>query len=283
MTTSVLSVRRPRSLQVERAHRHDLVAVDDPARCIHCEHSVGVTVEREPDVGSRREHGLANAVRMLRPTAIVDVATVGRDVDRDDVRTQRLERPGSDGVRGAVGPVDDQRHPVEAAALHRRDQPVDVAIAEPLVDRHVTGLRRGLEVVLVEVPLDLRLHLVRQLAATCREQLDAVVLVRVVRGGDDGCRRIPLTRGVRHRGRGEHTEQRDVCTFVDETCRQRGFDAGPRLSRVATDHPAPRAEDACRGAAQRPNFISRQCIGSGTDTVRAEAQAGLRSHLALWD
>ena len=131
VTTSVSSVSRPRSAEVERAHRHDLVAVDDPARRVDREDPVGVAVEGEPDIGARGEHRFTHGFRMLRTTSIVDVAAVRRDVDRDDVgarvrRTREVRPHGQRRCAASIATVD----AVETTTVHRRDQPIDVARRE---------------------------------------------------------------------------------------------------------------------------------------------------------
>ena len=44
-------------LEVERAHREHLVAVDDAALLVDRDHAVGIAVEGEPRVGPVVEHG----------------------------------------------------------------------------------------------------------------------------------------------------------------------------------------------------------------------------------
>ena len=108
---------------------------------------------------------------------------------------------------------------------------------------------------LVEQRLDLLLRRVRELAAVAVEELDAVVLGRVVRGGDDGAEIEREQRdGRRRQDAGEH----------GMTARRR--DAGgegvlelaARGARVAPDEHRPAARPERRGAAKALDELGRE-------------------------
>ena len=57
-------------LQVERAHRHDLVAVDEAAALVDRDDAVAVAVERESGVGTRRDDRLLELGRVGRAALV---------------------------------------------------------------------------------------------------------------------------------------------------------------------------------------------------------------------
>ena len=113
---------------------------------------------------------------------------------------------------GAVGGVKHQRHAVEAPTVHRRDQPLDVAV--DACDRASStrpGVPAGRRCRRGAPPRSAACDVVGELASARSEQLDAVVGERVVRRGDHRRRRTPrLARRNATAGRRHHAEQRHV-------------------------------------------------------------------------
>ena len=73
------------------AFRNDceqLIAVDHVAAFVHDQHTIGVTVERDPDIGAHLPHLAAQRIRRGRAAFLVDVETIGLDADRDHVGAQ---------------------------------------------------------------------------------------------------------------------------------------------------------------------------------------------------
>ncbi|MNO88765.1 hypothetical protein D3C76_802300 [compost metagenome] len=88
----------------------------------------------------------------------------------------------------------------------------------------------------VEQFLDDQLHLVRQLGALAGEELDAVVVVRVVRGADDDARLGVEGAGQVGDARSRHRpEQHHVGTGSRQTSLQRGFEHVTGNPRVLAD------------------------------------------------
>ena len=76
--TAIASLRKhPASVPVERGHDHDLVAVDEVAVLVDRDHAVGVTVEREAEVGAAFYDRALQERRIGRSAVGIDVATVG--------------------------------------------------------------------------------------------------------------------------------------------------------------------------------------------------------------
>ena len=156
-----------------------LVAVDHGAGPVHGEHAVAVAVEREAEVVAAGGQRRLQRVEVRRAAAGVDVATVRLGGDHVDMGAEAAEdlRPGLEGR--AVRAV--QQH---AAAGQ-------VEVGEALMQGAQVVLQRAVEPAHAPDPggrpgrcqhrLDLQLDGVGELEAVAAEELDAVVLVRVVR------------------------------------------------------------------------------------------------------
>ena len=137
MATTVSLTRWPALLEAQRQDGEDLVAVDDVALVVDREAAVGVTVEREPDVGAVLDDGRLERVEVGRAAAVVDVQAVGVGVDRDDVGAGVAERLRAGVAGGALGAVE---HDLDA-----REGVVDGAhqVGGVLVDGRRGTARRG--------------------------------------------------------------------------------------------------------------------------------------------
>ena len=111
----------------------------------------------------------------------------------------------------------------------------EVALAPVAHGPGVTSaIRRGAEV--VHRALDLVLHVVGQLRAGRVEELDAVVLGRVVRGGDDHAARRPqVGREERDRRRGLDADDERVATALTDALDERVLEPFPGGPRVTSD------------------------------------------------
>ena len=168
--------------------RHDLVAVDDRAVLVDDDDPVGVAVEGDADVGTYLMHLLLQSGRMGRAAFLVDVETVGFDVDGDNLGAEFPQRLGRHLVGGAVGAIDNdpqarQRHRARQGALGELDVAVVDTIDALGAAEPVRIGERQLDIP-VQHPLDALLDLVGELVAVGTEQLDAVVVVGIVRGRD---------------------------------------------------------------------------------------------------
>ena len=140
--------------------------------------------------------------------------------------------------------------------------------------------RPGLQAV-VHQRFDSRLVLVGQLAAVGAEELDAVVLVQIVRGGDHhahvGAQRTRQHGDGRRRQR---AELEHVHADGGEAGDQRGFDHVAGEARILADHHAMAVIAAREDAARRHAGLHRDArrhragIGAAANAVRAEIFPG---------
>ena len=131
------------------------------------------------------------------------------------------------GVR-AVGAVDDDPQPGQIRA-ESLEHVLEVRVGRDLdaFDRAlILGRRSG------EQRLDLLLGFVGELPAATVEELDPVVLGRVVRGGDDAAEVERLQRHGRSR---QHPGDHAVAAGRDDTARERLLELDARLARIPAD------------------------------------------------
>ena len=177
----------------------------------------------------------------------------GSAADRRHVGAEPLEGLRRDPRVGAVGAVDDDPEPGEVGA-EALDDVLEVAVGR---DADAVDRLRCVRSRRVEQRLDLLLGRVRQLLPVAVEELDAVVLGRVVRGGDD---RAEVEREQRDGRRRQHAGEHGVAAGRDDPARERLLELGPRGARVAPDEDAPafRPERGC--AAQPLDQPGRQVL-----------------------
>ena len=264
----------------DQQHR---VARDRQPPVVHQHDAVAVAVEGGPEVASLLDDGAAEKGGVRRAASAVDVPPVRSIVQDHGGEPQAAEDRGRESARGAVGAVD--RHPERGRDLDPPENPggvieVGLGDGDPL-DRRRRGRRR--RVGSGDRRGDPGLEVRAGLLAAGREHLDAVVLIGIVRGGDDQPGVVaPVPDQERHRGRGQHPR-------VDRPGRRAGHALGqrfghplPGLARVAADEdPAgARAAAACRGdrgrQANQRRPVQRRLAGGAPHPVGPEQAAGHR-------
>ncbi len=205
--------------------------------------AIGVAVERDADVGAHLPHLARQRFRRGRSALLVDVEAVRLDADREHLGAELPQGRGRDLVGGTVGAVDHHPQSVELDRLGQRALgELDVAIlhaVDALGAPEIGRLGDALAQVGFDQPLDLVLELVRELVAVRPEQLDAVVVVWIVRGRDHDAE-IGAHRACQHgdrRGRNRSGEQH-VHTDRGEASHQRVLDhVTGEPSVLADQHP----------------------------------------------
>ena len=177
---------RPRLSQELGDDRHELIAVDHAAFLVDDHHAIGVSVERDADIGAHFID-LANEVAGCgRAAILVDVEAVWIDADLDHVGAKLPQRLGGNLVGRAIGAIDHRPDAVEAEVLGQRALgELDIALACAVdAGRPADLLRCGEQVghVAQHQLFNLELGVVGELVAVRPEQLDAVVGEGIVRG-----------------------------------------------------------------------------------------------------
>ena len=127
----------------------------------------------------------------------------------------------------------------------------------------------------VEQRLDLLLRGVGELVPVAVEELDAVVLRRVVRGGDHDAE---VEREQRDRRGRQHSGQDGVSARRDDAASERLLELRPRAARVAADEDAAAAGPERRSLAELLDELDGQVLAEDPpDAVGAEEPAQERS------
>ena len=222
-------------------HRHHLIAVDQMALLVDEDHPVGVAVERDADVGPHLAHLARKRLGRGRADLEIDVEPVRLDADLDHLGPELPQRLGRDLVSRAIGAIDDHAQALERHFAGERPLGVfDVAgldVVDALGAAEVGSVGELRRDVAVHQRFDPRLDLVGKLIAVRPEQLDAVVLIRVVGGGDHHAQvAAHRARQHRHRRRRNRPQQQDVGADRSEARDQRIFDHVAREPGVLADH-----------------------------------------------
>ena len=252
---------------VEREHRDDLISVDHFALRVDGEHAIAVAVERHTEVCSHLHDLVAQSHKVGGTAVDVDVRAVRGVPDRRYARAELLERLRRDtGVR-TVRTVDDdvQTRKVRPEAL---DDVLQVGVGRnaDLVHLAAAGSVR------VEQRLDLFLLRVGELAAVAVEELDAVVLRRVVRRRDH-CAEVEREQG--DRGTRQHTSDHRGSTGHRDAACKRALELGAGCARVATDEDASATRPGRGSPAERFDELDRQISPDNpADAVCTEITSG---------
>src|SRR5215207_3590953 len=272
-------------LKVEREDREDLVAVDDLAGAVHGEHAVAVSVEGHAEIRAGPDYLLLQQPEVGGTAADVDVRPIRLVCKRQDLGVEPLERGRGDPRVGAVRAVDGDRE-----APQRGPEPVENVLRVAVgghadsIDRPSLAPRR-----LLQQGLDLLLGRVGELLPGAVEELDPVVLRRVVRGGDDDAE---VERQQGDGGGGQHAAEHRVAADRLDARREGVLEHRSGFPRVAPDEGAPASGPERGGPAEPLHELGRQRLADDpANAICAEvAPHGARGYLfencgalrALW-
>ena len=219
--------------QGQRAQRQDPVAGHARPGLVGEDHAIGVAVEGNPEVGALLADDPSGMVGMQGPAPLVDVQAIRFDAELHDLGAQFLEDEGREQVGRAVTAVHDDLHPGQIAGADALFRVFDVATAGVVDAGRLADLIRahpGDFPLAQDFPLDRQLQFVGKLVAIGSEDLEAIVLIRVVgRRQHDPRAATHRLRQVRHPGRRHRADEEHVHAAGDESAGQR------RLEHVAGD------------------------------------------------
>ncbi len=220
-------------------HVQQVVAVDRVALVVGHQHAVAVAVEGDAQLRAMLAHVAGEVVDVHRADPGVDVESVWRGADRDHLRAQLAEQQRRNVVGRAVRAVQHHLQPAQVeAARHAGLAELDVA-ADRVARAHrlaqALGFHRGER--RVERGFDRALGGVVELLALGGEELDAVVVVRIVRGADHDAGVGAERTGQERDRRGRHRpEQLHIGPGGDQPGLQRRFEHVAGNARVLADH-----------------------------------------------
>ena len=232
------TLQRSGALARSRDDVDELVAIDDAAKAIDHDEPIAVAVERDARGGAHAGNGELQEAGRGRAAAVIDVAAVRRAADRNDFRAEIGERARHHFVAGAVGAIDDELHALERHALGQRLGAEVLIVAARLVDARGAAQvhRRTRDRAAVELGLDGFFDFIGKLAAVGVEELDAVVVIQIVRRADDDAEvAIELAREIGDARSGQRPDQHDVDARGDEARLERGLEHVSRQPSVLAD------------------------------------------------
>ena len=223
---------------IQTVYVQHMVARDDVALFIHAQAAVRVTVKGKANIEAVVNNILLQMLDMGTAAVRVDVIAVRLGVDDIGLGAERVEHGLCDLPGGAVGTVETDLDVLEAVFRHR-DQMTDIAVASgDIVDRTADSFalgNRDLQLA-VDIVLDLEDGLLVHLFPVAVEQLDTVVIVRIVGCGDhDAAVEIVHTRDIRDRGRGRYMHDIGVGARGHQTRAERVFKHIGRAAGILAD------------------------------------------------
>ena len=268
----------------------DLIAVDQPAMLVGHHQPVGIAIQRQAEIRAVPAHLTAEEAGHRRAAAVIDVEPVRLHADPDHIRAQFPQHRRRHAIGRAIGAIDHDLQPVQPHAAREGGlRRLDIPPRRILHARGAAELCRGREPagqVGAHQPLDLRLGLVGQLEAVRAEQLDAVILERVV-GGRDHHAQIG-TQVARQHGDGRRRQrphQHHIHAGADEPRDQGRLDQIAGQPGVLADHHAMamratgEQQPGRLPQPQRGFRVHRIDIGGAANAVSAE-QPSSGSHLS---
>ena len=262
-------------------HGHELVAIDDIALFIDDDDPVGISIERNADISAGFLDLFGHRFRRRRANLVIDIVAIGLDADGDDLRPQLPQRERGNLVGRTIGAIEHHAQPGQVDIGRQRALGIfDVAGARLFLaigpaDLH--AVRQHMGQIAVDQPLDIGLHLVGKLVAIRAEQLDAVIVIGIVRRRDHHAQiRAQRTRQHGH-GRRRHRPQKvDIHAHRGKSGGQRGLDHIAGAPRILADHHAIAVVTAhelgASGHADLEGKLGCQflAIGFATDAVGSE-------------
>ena len=196
-----------------------LVAIQHVAALIHHHEAVAITVEGNADVRSILADLLHEQLRVRGAAPIVDVHAAGLSAHDDRIRAKLFKNARSDVIRGAVRAIEHDPQALQTkAAIDRCLTELDVAacsVRQPGCATEAVGAHA--DHLAFELCFDLQLDGIGQFVSAAIEELDAVVVVRVVGGRNhDSGVRAQRAREVGDRGRRHGAEQANVDASAGE-------------------------------------------------------------------
>ena len=178
------------------AEGHHSIPVHDPALFVRKDDAVSVAVQGDPDIrtGLFRQRG--HPLRVLGTARLVDVLAVRLHPQGPHLGAQLREHRGCNPIARTIGTVEHDVHALEGELLGkgllRKNDVPSPRIVDPKGLAHLVGRRLELgETIGDDQPLHLLLVLIRQLVSVPMEELDPVVLKKVVGRRDHHARIRP--------------------------------------------------------------------------------------------
>ena len=163
------------------------IAINDSSFGGNEQSAVGVSIESDTERGAFGGHALLQFLQVERAATRVDIAPIGFGADANDVVTERREQFRAKLVSGAIGAVkNDAKTFVRSAGDGTAAEEIQILMMERVVRNEISWANCGVFCAISqEASFDLLFDGIGELHAFMRKEFDAVVLIRIVRCGDD--------------------------------------------------------------------------------------------------
>ena len=265
--------------EVARDGEKNAIAVDDFAGFADEEGAVGIAIEGHAELSALGEHALLQTIEMERAAAGVDVAAIGRYAHRDDFGAERVKEFRAELVGGAIGAIEKDPETGKLGAVNdAAAKKIEIFGVERSVgDEEGRIFRRRIAAMLEDVRFERFFDGIRELHACVREKLYAVVVVRIVRGGNnDAGLKIILANEAGDAGRGDDASKSDGTTGLRESGGEKSGDVRAGFARVHADEDVSGgvlaaqigSERAARGI--KSGVVERRSAGNAANSISSE-------------
>jgi len=232
---------RANDLTMRGQHIEQHVAVDDRAVAVDHDQTVAVAIERNPVIRAVSEHLVAQSFGVSRADVVVDIEAIGRDADRNHIGAKLVENVRGDVVSRAMRAIDHDLHAAQVKIIREgRFAKFDVATGGVFDAADLAQFARGdARLGFVDGGFDGEFNVIVELLAIRAKELDAVVVVRVVRSrNDDAGGQTQRARQVSHTRRRQRASQINIDAGGGEPGHERGFEHIAGNARVLADQHA---------------------------------------------
>ena len=213
--------------EVTRDGEENTIAVDDFPRFADEEGAIGIAIEGDTKTSAFGDDAFLQTFEMERTAAIVDVAAVGRYAHGENIRAERAEKFGTKLVGGAIGAIENDTEPGKVGSRKNATaKKIEIFGVEGCVGDEERGVfRRRIEAVLEDIGFELFFDRIGEFHAGVREKLDAIVVKRIVGGGNnDAGLKIVLADEAGDAGGGYDTGESDGGACLREASGQESGD-----------------------------------------------------------
>jgi len=265
--------------EMARDGQENAVTVDDFSGFADEEGAVGIAIESNAETGALVDDAFLQAIEMEGTAGGVDVAAIGRYAHGDDIGAESAEEFGAEFVRGAVGTVKDDAETREIGSGEDAGaEKIEIFRVEGCVgDEERWIFWRRIKAMLENVGFEGFFYGVRELHAGMGEKLYAVVVVRIVGGGDDDAGlKIILADQAGYAGRGNDTCKGYRCAGLREACGEESGDVRTGFARVHADKNAGGgvfAEQIGRertAGGEKGGVVERRSAGNAANAIGSE-------------
>lgn len=214
------------------------VAIDDFPGLADEKCAIGIAIESDTEPAALRNDALPQTFEMQRSTTIIDVAAIRGDAHGDDVRAERTEEFGAKLVSGAVGAVQNNAKAGERCAGNdAAAKKIEIFGVERFVSNGEGRIfRRRIGSVLENIGFEFEFDGIREFHAGVREKLHAIVVVRIVRGGNNNASlKIVLADETGDARCGDNAREGNGCAGVFEPGSEEGSNVGAGFAGVHAD------------------------------------------------